>query len=318
MSSIQTKPILSEESLAAGNDEIVDSNVTTVNALFDGYLTDAEIAPEALRAYYVDFYLTQVLEGGFEQFIFTSDLDEDLLGYIRDGLTAMGATEHLALLEKGLAIFAALPEDEQEFYLNGELDDDDEDDDEDDDIVAEDSDDLGRDREADEEADEEDTELDEEFDGPFDDLDEEIAAQNEHTDLTEMSGTWLRGLDVEVLPEEKISARADEFSAALPDLAERQAAAAEEMQAQMPDFEIIIRELCDVIGYELQEITLGQPNFEYGGGTAFAWHFSTDHGDYVMVEEEAEAFMLEPATGKVLAAVEFEDIDDEELEEASI
>lgn len=305
MSSVQTKPILSQESLTAGNDEVVDANVSIVNALFESHLTDAEISTEALRSYYVDFYLTQVLEGGFEQFIFTSDLDEDLLGYIREGLSAMGASEHLALFAKGLAAFEALPEAEQDFYLNGAIDDE-ADDDDDEDFA---------DAEVEIEAEEDD---DDEADGPFDDLDEEIAVQNEHTDLTELNGAWLRGLDLEVLPEEKIDAAVEALSAALPDLAERQAAAAEEAQAQMPDFELIIRELCDVVGYELQSITLGQPDYEYNGNTGFAWHFSTDHGDYVMVEEAAEAFMLEPATGKVLAAVEFEDIDDEELEDASV
>ncbi|MBQ1445492.1 MAG: hypothetical protein IIZ13_16745 [Renibacterium sp.] len=315
MSSVQTKPILSEESLAAGNDDVVDANVSIVNALFDGYLTDAEIAADALRSYYADFYLTQVLEGGFEQFIFTSDLDEDLLGYLREGLTAMGATEHLALLEKGLAGFAALPEEEQDFYLNGSLDDDDEDDDD-----YDDEDDEARlaDEAADDESDDDDDDDADGVEGPFDDLDEEIAVQNEHTDLTELNGAWLRGLDLEVLPEADIDAAVDALSAALPDLAERQAAAAEAAQAQMPDFEIIIRELCDVAGYELQNITLGQPDFEYNGESGFAWHFSTDHGDFVMVEEETEAFMLEPATGKVVAAVEFEEIDDEELEDASV
>ncbi|ABY23628.1 conserved hypothetical protein [Renibacterium salmoninarum ATCC 33209] len=310
MTSIQIKPILSQESLAAENDDVVDSNVSTVNALFDGYLTDTEITKDALRSYYVDFYLTQVFDGGFEQFIFTSDLDEDLLGYIREGLDAMGANEHLALLEKALAVFAELSEDEQQFYLNGDLDDfddDDEDDDYDDDLEPE-----GVTVDDQEDDDDEDDE-----EGPFDDIDEEIAAQNEHADLTELNGTWLRGLDVEVLPADGIGIRVDELSSALPDRDEREAAAAAEAQAQMPDFELIIRELCDVVGYELQDITMGQPDFEYDGGTTFGWHFSTDHGAFVMVEEETEAFMLEPETGKVLAAVEFEDVDDEELENAS-
>lgn len=313
MSSVQTRPILSEESLAAGNDDVVDANVSIVNALFDGHLTDAEIAGDSLRSYYADFYLTQVLEGGFEQFIFTSDLDEDLLGYIREGLAAMGAAEHVALLEKGLAIFAALTEEEQDYYLNGSIDED-EDYDEDDDVDFVDEE---IEAEADADGDEEDEE-DDDADGPFDDLDEEIAVQNEHTDLTDLNGSWLRGLDLEVVPEAQIEAKVEQLSAALPDLAERQAAAAEAAQAQMPDFEIIIRELCDVVGYELQNITLGQPDFEYHGEAGFAWHFSTDHGNFVMVEEESEAFMLEPATGKVLAAVEFEEIEDEELENAPV
>ena len=49
----------------------MDSNVTVVNAMYAELLDAPEIAPNALRSYYVDFYLTQALAGGFAQYVFT-------------------------------------------------------------------------------------------------------------------------------------------------------------------------------------------------------------------------------------------------------
>lgn len=67
-------------------------------------------------------------------------------------------------------------------------------------------------------------------------------------------------------------------------------------------------------GFALEKITLGDPNYIHDGGKTLAWHFSTDHGDYLMIEEDDEAFMIHPETKEIIAAVEFED--DDELEGA--
>ena len=87
--------------------------------------------------------------------------------------------------------------------------------------------------------------------------------------------------------------------AQIPNLAERQAEAAEEALANAPEFELIIRELCDVAGHALQKITMGDPNYEHDGETVLAWHFTTDHGDFIMVEEDEEAFMITPQPRKL-------------------
>ncbi|MCY1238200.1 hypothetical protein D9M72_509250 [compost metagenome] len=97
--------------------------------------------------------------------------------------------------------------------------------------------------------------------------------------------------------------------ARIPNLAERQAEAAEEALENAPEFELIIRELCDVAGQELQKITMGDPNYEHNGETVLAWHFTTDQGDFIMVEDDEEAYMISPSTKEIIAAVEFEEAD---------
>src|SRR4051812_5684805 len=61
---VSTKSFGSKEA-----EDIVESNVSFVNALFDEYLTGEEVHPDALRSYYVDYYLDQVNNGGFSQFV---------------------------------------------------------------------------------------------------------------------------------------------------------------------------------------------------------------------------------------------------------
>ncbi len=112
-----------------------------------------------------------------------------------------------------------------------------------------------------------------------------------------------------MLADEQLELHIAERVAQIPNLAERQAEAAEEALENAPEFELIIRELCDVAGHELQKITMGDPNYEHNGETVLAWHFTTDHGDFIMVEEDDEAYMISPSTKEIVAAVEFEEAD---------
>ncbi|MGO4189705.1 DMP19 family protein [Pseudarthrobacter sp. TAF60_1] len=283
MTTSQNPVVLTKASIEAGSEEVVDANVHVVNAMYGSLLDSREIAPVALRSYYVDFYVTQSLEGGFAQYVFTADRDEvDQL--IREGLESMGATAHLELFNRTVAVFDALSEEDEERYLDGDLD------------AEEESTDAVR--------------AMEELDGEFEEL-------FETENITALNAAWLLGQEsLLVLDDEELSAYIERQVALLPDLEERQARADEEALDDAPDFEIIIRELCDVAGYELEKITMGDPNYVHNGEKTLAWHFSTDHGDFLMVEEEDEAFMINPETQEIVAAVEFEEVDDDEMIEA--
>jgi hypothetical protein len=275
--------VLTTESLKGGNADVVDANVHVVNAMYSSLLDSREIAPVALRSYYVDFYVTQSLEGGFAQYVFTADRDEvDPL--IREGLESMGATAHLELFNRTVEVFDALSEEDEERYLDGDLD------------AEEESNDAVRTME--------------ELDGEFEEL-------FETENITALNASWLLGQEgLLVLDDEELSAYIERQVALLPDLEERQARADEEALDNAPDFEIIIRELCDVAGYELRKITMGDPNYLHNGEKTLAWHFATDHGDFLMVEEDDEAFMINPETQEIVAAVEFEEADDDEMADA--
>jgi len=270
--------VLNKTSFEAGNADVVDSNVNVVNQMYAELLNSDEIAPAALNSYFVDFYLTQALAGGFAQYVFTAPEREELDSYVRAGLEGMGATGHLDLFNRTAAAFDALSEDDAEAYLDGELD---------------------------------------ESETPLaavvvlDELDGEFEALLEEEDIIDLNAAYLRNQPgLLVLSDEELEAHIAKRVALIPDLAERQAEADEEALANAPEFEIIIRELCDVAGYALQKITMGDPNYEHDGVKTLAWHFSTDHGDYIMVEDDHEAFMIHPETKEIIAAVEFEESDE--------
>lgn len=283
MTMSQNPVVLTKASIDAGSEEVVDANVHVVNAMYGKLLDAGEIAPVALGSYYVDFYVTQSLEGGFAQYVFTADRDEvDPL--IREGLAGMGATAHLELFNRTAAAFDALSEEDEERYLDGDLDTEEEP------IDA--------------------VRTMEELDGEFEEL-------FETENITALNAAWLLGQDgLLVLDDEELAAYIERQVELIPNLEERQAAADEEALEDAPDFEVIIRELCDIAGYSLQKITMGDPNYMHDGEKTLAWHFTTDHGDFLMVEEEDEAFMINPETQEIVAAVEFEEADDDEMADA--
>jgi hypothetical protein len=279
--------VLALESAEAANEDVVDSNVTVVNAMYAELLDAPEIAPNALRSYYVDFYLTQALAGGFAQYVFTVPERDEIDAYVREGLEGMGATAHLALFNRTAAAFDALSEDDADRYLDGNTDGD--------------------------------TEGFGEADGgtsspeavrELEELDEAFESLLETEDILELNAAWLRRQEgLLLLDDEQLELHIAERVAQIPNLAERQAEAAEEALENAPEFELIIRELCDVAGQELRKITMGDPNYEHNGETVLAWHFTTDQGDFIMVEEDDEAYMISPSTKEIVAAVEFEEAD---------
>lgn len=279
MTASQQPVVLTTGSIEATDEEVVDANVLVVDAMHRELLQTDEMSPVAIRSYYVDFYLTQSLEGGFAQYVFTSLDRGETDTLIRDGMASMGATAHLDLFNRTAEAFDNLSEEDAERYLDGALDDD-----------------------------EEPTEgvrALEELDGEFEEL---LETEN----ITALNAAWLRAQgSLLVLDDDGLTAYIAQRVASIPNFAERQAKADAEALEDAPDFEIIIRELCTIAGYALQKITMGDPNYLHQGEKTLAWHFSTDHGDFIMVEDDDEAFMIDPATQEIVAAVEFEEADDE-------
>ena len=271
----QQPVVLTSSSIDSIDEDVVEANVSVVDAMHSALLRAEEMSPVAVRSYCVDFYLTQALEGGFAQYVFTAVDRSETDTMVREGMAGMGASAHLDLFNRTVEAFAALSEDETEQYLDGGLDDTDE---APDGVLRM-----------------------EELDGEFEEL---LESEN----ITALNAAWLRGqADLVVLDDEEVGLYIQRLAALIPDLPERQAQADAEALEDAPDFEIIIRELCSIAGYELVKITMGDPNYMHDGDKTLAWHFSTDHGDFLMVEEDDEAFMINPETQEIVAAVEFED-----------
>jgi hypothetical protein len=275
----QQPVVLTSSSIESSDEDVVEANVSVVDAMHTALLRSDEMSPVAVRSYYVDFYLTQALEGGFAQYVFTAVDRAETDTLIREGMAGMGAATHLDLFNRSIEAFDDLSEEDEEHYLDGGLDDSDE---TPDGVLRM-----------------------EELDGEFEEL---LETEN----ITALNAAWLRSQPgLLVLDDEEIGAHIERLVARIPDLAERQAQADAEALEEAPDFEIIIRELCSIAGYELVKITMGDPNYLHDGEKTLAWHFSTDHGDFLMVEEDDEAFMINPETQEIIAAVEFEEADAE-------
>lgn len=275
----QQPVVLTSSSIDSSDEDVVEANVSIVDAMHTALLRADEMSPVAIRSYYVDFYLTQALEGGFAQYVFTAVDRSETDTLIREGMAGMGAAAHLDLFNRAVEAFDDLSEEDEEHYLDGGLDDTE---DTPDGVLRM-----------------------EELDGEFEEL---LESEN----ITALNAAWLRGqAELLVLDDEEVGAYIERLVSMIPDLPERKARAEAEALEEAPDFEIIIRELCSIAGYELLKITMGDPDYVHDGERLLAWHFSTDHGDFLMVEEEDEAFMINPETREIVAAVEFEEADAE-------
>ncbi len=203
----------------------------------------------------------------------------------------MGATAHLDLFNRSAAAFDSLSEEDADAYLDGDAE-------------------LEGGDEGAEAAVPAAVQL-------LEQLDEEFEPLLETEDLVALNAAWLRGQpDLLVLDEDELDRHIHERVSRIPNLAERQAEAAEEERLSAPEFELIIRELCDVAGHTLLKITMGDPNHDHNGGRVLAWHFTTDQGEFLMLEDDEEAYMIDPETREIVAAVEFEDEFNDEDEPA--
>lgn len=234
--------------------EIVGSNVWFVNALFDEYLTANEIAVDALRSYYVDYYLAQVNNGGFSQFVYNSRWSPLVVRLIREGMLAMGARRHLKVFERGARLVEEFGPDRLQAYFASEY--------------------FGENLDR------------EELNAP----NEEFSATEKVEDLLALNAAWLRKHpDLYPLPtEEDMQREVRRQGQALPDRDRRVA----EALAHEPRYMKLIRALCARSGQKLERVTAGDPTRVHEGTPTLAWHFITDKGHHHMVDAGDKAIMF--------------------------
>ncbi|MEO0604546.1 MAG: DUF4375 domain-containing protein [Myxococcota bacterium] len=97
--------------------DVVQSNIGIVNRLRDAWLNEDEIDADAWRSYLVDYFGTQVRDGGFSQFVYSSTWREAEVKLVRGGLEAMGAHDTLGLFDRGVTLVDELPDEELEAFL---------------------------------------------------------------------------------------------------------------------------------------------------------------------------------------------------------
>lgn len=110
--------LISESSYNSSEaEDAVRSNISAVNLLREEQVEDQHIHPDALTSYYIDYYLAQVNNGGFPQFVYNSRWNEELNNIIEYGLNEIGAEKHLAFFRKQKTKVEALSQNDlNEFY----------------------------------------------------------------------------------------------------------------------------------------------------------------------------------------------------------
>jgi len=97
--------IISKESFkTANNHKIIASNIQYITKLFQHNISDSNIYEDSLKSYYVDYYLSHILHGGFSSFIEHIIDKPKILFYIKEGLNSIQAHNHLELLIHAIQI----------------------------------------------------------------------------------------------------------------------------------------------------------------------------------------------------------------------
>lgn len=244
--------------------DLVSSNVKFINALRQHALLRTEELPrDGLLSYYVDYYLGQVNNGGFSQFVWNSHWEASVINPVRDGLSAMGAMRHLHVFGEGSELVSRLRRRRLAKFLRGGY--------------------FGSDnRERDE----------------LDTLNSRFTEASQTEDLLVLNAAWLRGLPgLAVLSDEAMHAEIARIASAVTDRAARVAAA----RAGEPPYLTIIRILCDRADCEFRRLTGANPAHMHEGQRTLAHHFLTDLGHHYMIEVGGRALMFKGGSHELVA-----------------
>ncbi len=246
--------IVSAAALASESpQDIVQSNIDFLNALFGEHLWAEEVPADGLRSYYVDYWLAQLNNGGCSQFIYNTQWNQQVVTLVREGLTAMGAQGHLAILERCAQQVERLSQEQLTAYFASDY--------------------FGENSTRDK------------LNAPND----AFFALEKTTPLLALNAAWLRTHPALVaLSEDEMTAEAQRRGQALPDRAIREAAAL----ASEPRHLKIIRLLCEHAGQQLEQLTAADPSRIHEGKPTVAYHFVTDQGHHHMIDLEDRALMF--------------------------
>ena len=248
--------------------DAVQCNIDFVNLLIGEYFKAGELPADSLLSYYVDYYLSQVNNGGFAQFIYNSGLDDEINDWIAQGLQKMGAVRHAALFAQSLKQVREMPEDRLQTFFDSEF--------------------FGQNHERD----------------ALNESNEAFYALEDEEDLDEINGRWLRSLpNLKIVDEADLEREAARLGALIPDRAARMQAAQAQTEANRPDYERHILALCNKAGQVLDRITAGDPSHEHEGKPVVAWHFLTDRGHFYYVALGDEAIMFDGDSHAEIARV---------------
>jgi hypothetical protein len=248
--------------------DIKRSNFDYVNALVGEGLEYSEIVPDAMRSYWVDVYLGNFMNGGFEQFVFNTRWDPIVVRSVREGLAAMRAKRHLDVFNEGATIVESWgPEGLESFFQDA--------------FKRGDKQTLA-----------------------FGPISKKFFPLQERKDLTVLNANWLRRLpNLQVRTPGEMRAEIKRRVAAIPDLEARRLKALQDQ----PRYMKLMRALTLKAGHKLEKVTIRILTPHQSDKRVLAWNFLTDHGHFYMFEENGKAMMCSTLTRLVVAEVEIKD-----------
>lgn len=250
---LQNTVVVSAESM--NSDDIratIESNIDFVNSLFEELLNLSEISHDAILSYYVDYYLAQMNNGGFAQFVHNTRWKPEVIALVKEGLQQIGATQHTDLFAKGEALVTAGKTKLASFFSSGL---------------------FGENAERDR----------------LNGINENFYEIEQEESLERLNANWLKARPgLIVVAEDRIQQEVTRRALSISDREARLAQA----RAAEPRYMKLIRALCDAAGHTLERVTAGDTMNEYGGKRILAWHFITDNGHHFMVEADGKAMMF--------------------------
>jgi hypothetical protein len=89
--------LVDQEYYLAHGENKVEALVRYVNGLRSGYFYLEELPPNAVRSYYADYYMAQVLNGNIHQFVWNCRWDPVIVNAVSEALDALGLVHQAAL-----------------------------------------------------------------------------------------------------------------------------------------------------------------------------------------------------------------------------
>jgi hypothetical protein len=210
--------IVSRESAESADPQaIVQCNVDVVNALRKALLLPEEISQDAWLSYYVDYYLAQVQNGGFSQFVYNSKWADRVIVLVTEGLVSMGAKRHFALFKEGASLVNSFGTRIRAFFSSDYFGTN-----------------AGRDR--------------------LDGITNRFYEVDRVEGLLGLNANWLKSHpNLKLLPEQELRGAVERRASLIPDLAQREALA----RSNEPVWLRNIRALCALSGQSLVRLNAG-------------------------------------------------------------
>lgn len=258
-----------------------------VNSMREGLYTDEELdqlIPEAEKVYFVDYYDSQIKNGGFSQYLFNTcnlnDIDVQN-SIVKQGLEQIKAHEHLELFNQFCAFIATLDESAMEQFYEDKMK-------------------LGT-------GSEEIMEQLHKFDESFYNL-----CQN-GSDLEELEFDFIPTIqNIRIVADDEYEAELNKLLALVPNYEQRKIEADKEYLENMPRYAKVIDLVCEKCDLELVEITA----IDYGDDeeeieknlseNKVLYHFITNKGYSYIVDSGTECSLIDPETDETIYTMRLE------------